>query len=33
MFHRAPARFARGERSQSILQDPMEDIKWQDSGR
>lgn len=30
MFQRAPDRFARGERPQTILQDLLNELKWRD---
>lgn len=33
LFQRAPARFASGERPQTLLQQKIEEIKWRDSGR
>jgi len=31
MFNRAPDRFARGERPQTIVQDLLDQIRWKDS--
>lgn len=31
MFQRAPDRFARGERPQTVLEDLMRDLQWHDS--
>ena len=33
LFQRAPARFASGEHPQTLLQQMLEERKWQDSGR
>ncbi|MBX3750162.1 MAG: hypothetical protein KF897_08745 [Opitutaceae bacterium] len=32
-FQRAPARFAAGERPQSIVEDLLADVKWKETGR
>jgi hypothetical protein len=33
MFQRAPARFASGERPQSVVEDLLADLKWKNSSR
>ena len=32
MFQRAPARFASGERRQSLVEELLEEMKWKNSG-
>ena len=33
MFQRAPARFAAGERPQSIIEQLLDELKWREPGR
>lgn len=33
LFQRAPARFARGERPQTIVEELMAEMKWKETGR
>lgn len=33
LFQRAPARFARGERPQTVVEELLAEMKWKDSGR
>lgn len=33
LFQRAPARFASGERAQTVVEELLSEIKWKESGR
>jgi YHS domain-containing protein len=33
LFQRAPARFAKGERPQTVVEELLSDIKWKETGR